>query len=80
MLRAFRTAIPEMVSNICSQLLRWCCGYPCQTCGSGPSKRACHTVGMAKQNRNRQQMTELPRIRHVTVLAMTLDEWAGKGY
>ena len=65
-LRAFRTAIPEMVSNICSQLLRgWL--RP-------------HTVGMAKQNRNRQQMTELPRIRHVTVLAMTLDEWAGKGY
>ena len=22
-LRAFRTAMPEMVSNICSQLLRW---------------------------------------------------------
>lgn len=63
-LRAFRTAIPEMVSNICSQLLRrWL--RP-------------HTVGMAKQNRNRQQMTELPRIRQVTVLAMTLDEWAGE--
>ena len=54
-LRAFRTAIPEM----------WL--RP-------------HTVGMAKQNRNRQQMTESPRIRHVTVLATTLDEWAGEGY